>query len=159
MGSSELFFSRMTLSQKGFHVARSASRVRRGDPRNWLFFHFGERAARPTGCGRERGSRLAVSARFLVVRAERRQHGLCEAVAKMARRSKKTRFYLVIWGYGYAPERKDETSRKKKNGRERITHEIIYTCTPMCLLATPFYAHAGKKNVCTPKAGRPKKKY
>ena len=34
MGSTELLFSRMTLSQSGFHVACSASRERRGDPRN-----------------------------------------------------------------------------------------------------------------------------
>ena len=51
------FFSRMTLSQSGFHVTCSAPRRRRGVWRNWLDSFDWERAARATGRGRGRDSR------------------------------------------------------------------------------------------------------
>ena len=98
MGSTELFF---------FEDASITERVSRsllgtagteGRPAKLTrFVRLRERAARATRRGRGRGSRLAVPGRFPVVRAERRRDWPCEAVAKTARRSKKTQLYFVIY--------------------------------------------------------------
>ena len=94
-----LFFSRMTLSQSGFHVACSAPRRRRGVPRNSLdFFDFESAPRGPRGVGEGEGEARdrRVPGRFPVVRGERRRDLPCEAGAKTPRRSKKTQLYFVI---------------------------------------------------------------
>ena len=101
MEQTDLFFSRMTLSQSGFHVAFSAPRRRRGDPRNSLdFFDFGSapRARRGEGNGEGETRGRRVSGRLYLGRAE--GHRPCEAGTKTPRRSKKKRFYSVIYVRG-----------------------------------------------------------
>ena len=84
--------------QSGFHVACSAPRIQRGDPRNWLDFFLFESAPRePRGEGLGRDSRPAVPGRFPIVLGERRRDRPVEAFPKTAHRSKETRFYLVIY--------------------------------------------------------------
>ena len=94
-----LFFSRMTLSQSGFHVTCSVPWRRRGDPPNRLdVFDFESAARGPRGEGEGEAHDWRVPGRFPVGRGERRRDLPCEAVAKTARRSKKTQLHYVIQG-------------------------------------------------------------
>ena len=60
------------------------------------FFDFESAPCEPRGEGEGEARDRRVHGRFPVGRGERRRHLPCEAVAKTARRSKKTQLYFVI---------------------------------------------------------------
>ena len=91
----------MTLSQSGHHVTCSAPRRRWGVPPNSLdYFDFESAPFGRRGEGEDKARDRRVPGRFPVGRGERRRDLPCEAVAKTARRSKKTH-YTLIYRYEY----------------------------------------------------------
>ena len=88
-----MFFSRITLSQNGFHVACSAPPRQMGVPRSRLDFFDFESAPRGEGEGETRDRR--VPGRFPVGRGERRRDLPCESVAKRPVGRKKHNYALL----------------------------------------------------------------